>query len=535
MLPLFHYSLKADGILFLGTSETIGGFVDLVGTVEKRWKIFKRKSSSYAVHRFVEFPVLVKKDKGAELPDKIENHKTLERDVSKVVENNLLQRYAPPCALINQKEEILYLYGHTGKYLEPAPGKPRWKITDMARGGLKLKLPLAIRTAISQEKEVTYEGLRVNEDNGFQFVNLTVRPVFEPEEMRGLIIVVFEDAGPSQPQESEPEKSASKRNTDKHVEVLEQELQHTNENLHSTIEELETSNEELKSTNEELQSTNEELQSTNEELETSKEELQSLNEELVTVNNELEDRIHELSKSNDDMHNLLEGTEIATIFLDLGLCIKRFNAQATKVLNVIQTDVGRPMGHIGTNLQYGNLVEDAKEVLRTLAFKEIEVCANDGHWYWMRILPYRTIDNVIDGVVITFSNIHEQKMAVEKVRELQIFAENILDTVREPLVVLDSDLIVISVNRSFLETFQVNPGQAERRLIYDLGDGQWNIPRLKELLEKIIPGNSSFEDFEVDYNFPKLGHKRMLLNARKIVQSAEGAELILLAIEDITE
>lgn len=535
MLPLFHYSLKADGILFLGSSETIGGFVDLFSTVEKRWKIFKRRSSAYAAHRFVEFPVPARKDKRPEIHDKIGNHKTMELDISQFVEKSLLQRYAPSCALINQKGEILYLHGHTGKYLEPAPGMPRWKITDMARGGLKLQLPFAIRTAISQKKEVTCEGLQVDDTNGFRFVNLTVRPVIEPEEMRGLIMVMFEDTVPSQQLQSDPTQSASTRNTDTHVEVLERELQHTRENLQSTIEELETSNEELKSTNEELQSTNEELQSTNEELETSKEELQSLNEELVTVNNELEDRIHELSKSNDDMHNLLESTEIATMFLDRGLCIKRFNAHSTKLLNVIQTDVGRPMSHISTNLQYENLEEDAKEVLRTLIFKEIEVRTNDGRWYWLRIIPYRTIDHVIDGVVLTFSDIHEQKIAVEKVRELQKYAENILDTVREPLVVLDRDLMVISVNRSFFETFRVRPGETQRRLIYDLGNGQWNIPRLRELLEKIIPENSRFEDFEVDHKFPKLGHKKMLLNARKIVQNAEGAELILLAIEDITE
>ncbi len=533
MLPLFHYSLKVGGILFLGSSETIGGFVELFGTVEKRWKIFKRKSSVYAAHRFIEFPILDKKDEDAGLLDQKGDHKKMELDFSRFVEKNLLQRYAPPCALINQEGKILYLHGHTGKYLEPAPGKPRWKITDMARGGLKLQLPFAIREVISQKKEVTYEGLRVNEDDGSQFLNLTVKPVIEPEEMRGLIMVIFEGIFPSRKLKSDPKKSKAK-NIDKHVEALEQELQHTKENLQSTIEELETSNEELKSANEELQSTNEELQSTNEELETSKEELQSLNEELVTVNNELEDRIYELSKSNDDMHNLLEGTEIATIFLDRELCIKRYNEHSTKMLNLIQADVGRPMSHISTNLQYENLVEDAKEVLRTLVPKEIEVRSNDGYWYWMRIIPYRTIDNVIDGVVITFSDIHEQKTAIEKVKELQIYAENILDTVREPLVVLDKDLRVISINRSFLKTFQVKFEETERRHIYDLGDGQWNIPRLRELLENIVSHDSKFDDFEVDHNFPEIGHKRMLLNARKIVGSVERDDLVLLAIEDIT-
>jgi two-component system CheB/CheR fusion protein len=362
-------------------------------------------------------------------------------------------------------------------------------------------------------------------------VNLTARPVSGPQDMQGMIMVVFEDVTAPKQAESGKTKRRSEKKTEIQLEALEQELQHTKENLHTTIEELETSNEELKSTNEELQSTNEELQSTNEELETSK----SLNEELVTVNSELEDKIEDLSKSRDDIRNFMESTEIAIIFLDNELRIKLFTSPATKLMNVIETDRGRPIGHISANLAYENLVKDVEEVLKTLVFKETEVRTKDGHWYFMRIFPYRTIDNVIDGLVITFVDIHEQKLATEKTRELQEYAESILDTVREPLIVLNKDLRIVSASRSFFEVFQVNPEETDGRLIYDLGNRQWDIPELRELLEEIIPDNTSFEGYEVEHKFVNIGLKKMILNARKIIGKTDGTELILLAIEDITK
>ena len=437
--------------------------------------------------------------------------------------------------IVDQKGEIQYLHGQTGEYLAPAPGRPRWNIVDMAREGLKLQLPPAIRKAISPKKDVTYEGLRVKDNGGFKLVNLTVRPVSDPQDLQGMIMVVFEDVPSPKQAESGKTKRGSKKKTEIQLEALEQELQHTKENLQTTIEELETSNEELKSTNEELQSTNEELQSTNEELETSKEELQSLNEELVTVNSELEGKMEDLTKSHNDIRNFMDSTEIATIFLDNELRIKRFTPPATKLMNVIETDMGRPIGHISANVAHENLLKDAEEVLKTLVFKETEVRTKDGHWYFMRIFPYRTIDNVIDGVVITFVDIHKQKIAIEKTRELQEYSESILDTVREPLIVLNKDLLVVSANRSFFTVFQVSPGEAEGRLIYEMGNRQWDIPKLRELLEEIIPDNTYFEGYEVEHKFPKIGLKKMILNARKLIGKTEGTELILLAIEDITK
>ena len=271
---------------------------------------------------------------------------------------------------------------------------------------------------------------------------------------------------------------------------------------------METSNEELKSTNEEMQSTNEEMQSSNEEMETSKEELQSLNEELITVNTELQNKNDELSVINNDMKNLLNSIDIPTIFLDNNLLIKRFTHHVTKIVNLISSDIGRPINHITTNLKYEKFVEDAKEVLRTLVFKEIEVQTKDGIWYQMRILPYRTTSNIIDGLVVTFTNIHSLKTAYQEIQklnqEIQLareYSDNIVDTVRDSLLILDKDLKVLSANRSFYSLFNTVSEKTVGKFVYDLEDKKWNIPELRKLLEEIVPESSFFEDYEVRIQF----------------------------------
>jgi two-component system CheB/CheR fusion protein len=364
----------------------------------------------------------------------------------------------------------------------------------------------------------------------------------ESEAMRGLLLVVFEDIPTPKPVASAKKgRGPAKKPTTSRIKQLERELEYTRENLQTTIEELETSNEELRSANEELQSTNEELQSANEEMESSKEELQSLNEELTTVNAELQSKNDELLEIYNDLKNLLNSIQVPTIFLDNELCIKRFTEYATEVFNLIDTDLGRPLGHMVSKLKYERLIEDAEEVLNTLGSREAEVETTDNHWYLMRILPYRTVDNIIDGVVVTFLDIHEQKMASERISKLhqsvkdaREFAENIVDTVQEPLLVLDQELQVVSANRSFYNTFRVSSEETEGTFVYDLGSGQWDVPRLRELLEDILPESSSFENFEISHKFPGIGHKKMALNARRMAHGTEGRELILLAIRDIT-
>jgi PAS domain-containing protein len=329
---------------------------------------------------------------------------------------------------------------------------------------------------------------------------------------------------------------------------LEDELRYARERLQANAEEMEVTQEELRSANEELRSNNEELQSTNEELNSSKEELQSLNEEMQTVNAELQMKIEELSLSNSDMKNLLYGSEVATIFLDNDLAVSRFTPQATQIVNLAASDVGRPLDHFTTKLKYDRLVQDAREVKDTLVPKETQVQASDGRWYNMRVLTYRTVENVIAGVVMTFADITAIKQLEESLRqqqellrqhqvELQAardYAQNIIATIREPLVVLDGELRVVSASAAFYETFQVTPAVTEGRLLYEVGQRQWDIPSLRQLLEEMLPKSTRFEDFRVEHDFPTIGHKVLLLNARQIELGAEPARLILLAMEDIT-
>ncbi|MBE0539650.1 MAG: PAS domain-containing protein [Ignavibacterium sp.] len=533
VLPIFHYSLLQNGILFLGASETISVFVDLFTMVDKKWKIYKRRDSVFSAQPFIDFPIthtFRKIDESVMKKSELKN-------ITQLAEKIILKSYSPNCVLITESGEILYIHGKTGKYLELTNGEAKMNIFEMAREGLKQELPSLIRKVIKGKKSVEYTGIKVKNNGSSLLVNLTVKPVKEPVEMQGSLLIIFEEM--ELPKKGTTSKKTHfDKNTEKHIKELEHELKSTKENLRSTIEELETSNEELKSTNEEMQSTNEEMQSSNEELETSKEEMLSLNEELITVNTELQNKNDELSTINNDMKNLLDSIDIPTIFLDNQLLIKRFTFHATKVVNLIASDIGRPLSDLVTNLKYEKVVEDAKEVLRTLVFKETELQTTDGTWYQMRILPYRTISNLIDGVVITFSNINKLKNAYDKIsklsQDIQIardFSNNIVETLRDSLLILDDKLKVLSANRAFYKTFDTTSENTVGKYIYELEDNNWDIPELRKLLEEIIPDATFFEDFEVEYNFKKRGRKKILLNAREVFQGDKESKLILLAIQ----
>jgi two-component system CheB/CheR fusion protein len=432
LVPLFHYALNPQGFLFLGTSETVGDFMTLFSVMDRKYKLYQRKEDYIANYQTVPerfLPPMTVMDASPTQPA----GKTAfagKPPLRELTEQALLQHLSPVGALVDGKGDILYLHGRTGQYLEPAPGETGINnILKMAREGLRLELTNALHRA-SATKEITCcAGLRVKTNGDSITVNLTIRPVMTSSNVPTIdpifYLVILEPAQPDiigkgdAASTSESEANAViPMDIDSRIAALKKELRVKEEYLQTSNEELETSNEELKSTNEEMQSVNEELQSTNEELETSKEELQSINEELATVNSELQTKVADLSRINNDMNNLLAGTGIGTVFLDHSMRILRFTPAANLFINLIQSDIGRPVGHIVSNLVgYNRLVNDIHAVLNSLIPKEVEVLTLDGKWYRMHIQPYRTMDNVIEGAVITFTDITELVQSRERLKK----------------------------------------------------------------------------------------------------------------------
>ena len=416
LIPLFHYSLTPGGILILGSAETIGTFTDLFTPLNNKLRVFQRREPALPPE-----PIAFPSSFASPLPDGIEPRPAPRTPLSlqSLADQLILEHYAPPAVLVNEKGDILYVSGRTGKYLEPASGKANWNIFAMAREGLRYELGNAFHKALKQEAPVIVCGLKIGTNGGPQYVDITVQRLEQPESLRGLVMIVFADG--AAPLETKASSRLGKggrtpaHNTQ--LEELERKFQQARMEAQTVREEMQTSQEELRSTNEEMQSTNEELQSTNEELTTSKEEMQSLNEELQTVNTELQAKVDELSRSNNDMKNLLNSTDIATLFLDGDLKVRRFTTQATKIIKLIAGDVGRPITDLASDLLYPELTTDAQEVLRKLGFVEKPVNARDGRWFTVRIMPYRTLDDRIDGVVITFADITAAKTLEAQLRE----------------------------------------------------------------------------------------------------------------------
>ncbi|UUX92909.1 chemotaxis protein CheB [Methanoplanus endosymbiosus] len=532
IIPLFFYSLKPGGILFLGSSETIGGHSAIFSTIDNKFRLYKRKET-YLLPEMIEFPINI-------FPRPLysveQNVPVIKKEVNlqALAEELILRQYSPPAVLTTDKGDILYLNGSTGKFIEPPAGKANWNIFVMAREGLRYELTRLFQKAVREKDTMTAGNLQVKTDAGVHPTDCTVQYIKEPKALEGMLLIVFPEAK-APPEIDMPVISGSEYGSDTgRIAELERELQRNYEELQTTREEMQTSQEELKSANEEMQSTNEELQSTNEELTTSREEMQSMNEELQTVNAELQGRVEEFSRTNNDMKNLLNSTEIATVFVDENMSIRRFTIPATRIINLIPGDEGRPVTDIASDLIYPDLVTDATEVLETLVFSEKEIQTRNNKWFRVRIMPYRTLENIIDGLVITFIDITSVKNKEIELIAARKLAEGIIATIREPLLVLDSSMKIVRANRFFYQMFHVSNEETEGKSLYSVGKGQWNIPELRRFLEKVLPEKRSFDDYIVRNTFPEIGERVMKLNARQIFSEDLSPELILLAIEDVT-
>ncbi|MGB3224067.1 MAG: chemotaxis protein CheB, partial [Desulforhopalus sp.] len=405
LIPLFAQAIKPKGYLLLGTSETVGGFSDLFLAVDKKWKLFQRREINNRIGSdYLLTPLLRSAPEGHPLPA------TREEGINPgaLAEKILMQRYSPPCVVINEKFEIVYFSNRTGRYLEPPVGEPSQNIMKMVRGDLRPALRAAIHKALAHEQVAVYRNLKIATELGEETLDLLVEPITAPPSAKGLALVIFE---PTQvkpitkvlPVANNKMPAEDEASRDLVIEQLEEQLHFTNEQLQSSIEQMETGNEELKSSNEELLSMNEEFQSTNEELETSKEELQALNEELITVNAELQSKVEELGQTNSDLQNFLNSSDIAIIFLDREFRVKRFSPAMAKVFNLISSDIGRSLHHFSGPMNYPDLEGDMSKVLDTLIPIEREVFDNQRQLYYLvRVLPYRTTDDIIDGVVVSF-------------------------------------------------------------------------------------------------------------------------------------
>ena len=545
IMPIFHYSLNPTGFLLLGTAESPGQYSDLFTLVDRKYKLYAKKLSatrptfSFATsnHRSVK-----PGDRASIRPASADGF-----DLQKETDQLIMSHYAPVGAVINNKMDVLQLRGNIDRYLKLVSGTVSHNLFSMVRGGLLVELRAAVYQAQRQAIPVRKNGLRLEEGDGSRMVNLQVIPfqaatinpmtVATTEERHFLIL--FEEAPPivSAPVDSESPQGNLEQEIVRLKQALASALQEqsaTQEYLQVVIQEQEHVNQDLKVANEEILSSNEEFQSTNEELETAKEEIQATNEELNTTNEELRSRNSELYQVNNDLTNLLASISIPILMLSNDLRIRRFTPMAQRLFNFIPADAGRPLSDIRANLNIPNLEPLMLEVLETLTVKELEVQTPGGHWYMLRIRPYRTIENQIDGVVLVLFDIDDLKRSVVTLEAARNYAEAIVETVQVPLIVLESNFRVNKANRAFYETFQVSPTETAQLLLFELGNGQWNLPGLRSLLDNVFNQETIVENFEIEHHFEEIGQKTMLLSAWKIIED-ENAHRVLLAIEDITE
>src|SRR5487761_182155 len=528
LMPIFHYALGPGGFLMLGRSESISEFTELFSLVDKKNKIYSRKSkpAKGRVDLRVVEPAL--KSPATIVP---RAHIPAEFDLQREINRVLLAEHTPPCIVVNEELEIVQFHGHTGPYLDPKPGAASLRLLKMARAGLPMELRTAIHQAQQSNQPVVKKNVRVSSNGQSRKINIEVKPFNALPSGQCYFLVLFQE--PPAQEAPLPPGSAAKEALDRDENLeLRRDLDQAQDELQGIIDQLESSNEQLRAANEEIQSNNEELQTANEELETSKEELQAANEELSTLNEELQNRNVELTTANNDVNNMISNIMLPMVILGNDLRIRRFTPGAEKVFSLIPGDVGRPITDLRPAIDFPDLDKFVSEAIEKAIDRRQEVTDRRGRWYSLLVRPYKTAENRVEGAVLTLMDIDELKSEAAESRN---YAEAIVQTVRDAFLVLDSDLKVKTADRTFYEHFAVSPLETEGRILHELGNGQWNAPRLLDALTRILPEKTELRDFELSHDFPAIGRRTMLLNARQIRETRGLGPLILLAIQDITD
>ncbi len=527
-LSIFHYALKPNGFLMLGPSESVGALPNAFLPVDKKVRLYSKQLSAHAVNvQFAANESLAAKEPGETAGENFR----VAVDIQKAAERMLLSQYAPAGVIVDDALNIVHVRGDTGPYLQLAPGEPSYSLLRMAREGLVVGLRTAFLKA-KQKKAAVTQQVRVKQDGQFREVNLKVIPINGAVREAALhFMILFEDLQPSAPASVAGTARGDSKTGAKSAKAgprngresarLRQELASTREYLQSIIEEQEATTEELKSANEEAQASNEEL-------ETSKEELQSANEELNTVNEELKNRNVALVEVNSDLSNVLTSINVPLVMVGKDLRIRRFTQAMAPMMNLMDSDVGRSLSDLKPNIDAPDLPELLQSVISGGAPRGREIRDSKGRWYSLQALPYRTPDNRTDGALIVLLDIHAARLGRD-------YAEAVIETVRQPILILAKDFKVIRANEAFYETFKISKVETENHPLYDLGNGQWNFRELREALEGILPHRQEFRNFEIDHEFEGIGRKILLLSGREIQQPPPYGGTILLAIDDITE
>ncbi len=519
VMPVFHYSLRPGGFLMLGSSETIGSFANLFTLVDKKNRIYS-KVETHSRPEMEFFPSHT--SEVSEIKPRKEKEEFSPFDLQRRADEILLSQYSPGGVVVNSRMEVLHFRGRTGHYIEPAPGSASLNLLKMVREEFVVEIRTAFAQAIKSNMPVRKDPVRIRYDGHYREVTLEVVPFKCGSASERFFLVLFHDVRGAMEEEKGRRPKPLHAQTEHEIRRLREEISKTKESLQTIIEEQEATNEELKSANEEIQSSNEELQSTNEELETAKEELQSTNEELTTLNEELQNRNVELSQANNDLNNLISSFNMPMLMLGSDLSIRRFTPLAERLFNLIPSDIGRRISDINSNISLPHIDKLVAEVIDTLNMREIEVQDREGRWFLLRIRPYRTSESKIEGAVLVLVDISDLRLAIDQLTELSL----------NPMLILTDVFRVTKANEAFYKTFSVGAGETEGRTIFELGEGQWNIPAFRVLLEQILPENRRVEKYRIEHEFPRIGRRTFLVSARRLYQQSKGTHYIVMRFDE---